>query len=128
MHNDVHAVVGYQYGMTFVNMKKLDAKVETRIMVLINRTDAGMNLQSVKDYFIARRMQSTILSHDLPGWLNLSEHKRNCRVNKVISRLIKEGRARVQKDPLRDPRLVPLNILDKIVFALERDDAEEKAT
>jgi len=120
--------------MTWVNMKKTEARIETRIMVLINRTDAGMNLQSVKNYFIvntrSRALQATILSDDLPGWLNLSESKRMSRVDRVISRLIKAGRARIEprKNPSyykRDEYLIPLNILDKIVFALERDDEVE---
>jgi len=111
--------------MTFVNMKRIDAKVENRIMVLINRTDSGMIVQNVKYFFKSWGAQKAIVEADIPGWCSLSRHKQENRVNKMISRLIKEGRARIQKDPGKDPRLVPLNILDKIVFALERDDAGE---
>jgi len=129
--------------MTWVNLKKVEAAVEHRIMVLINaRSERGMPIDAINRYFEAGGLQSKVLEVDIPGWLQLAAQKRKNRVNKVIRQLVLAGRARIvrengavvdfRKQPYGDQlcmsdRLIPLNVLDKIVFALENDDAEEAA-
>ena len=129
--------------MTWVNLKKVEAAVEHRIMVLINaRSERGFPIDAINRYFEAGGLQSKILEVDVPGWLQLAAQKRKNRVNKVIRQLVLAGRARVvrengavvdfQKKPYGDgiwpsDRLIPLNVLDRIVFSLENDDAEQAA-
>ena len=129
--------------MTWVNLKKVEAAVEHRIMVLINaRSERGFPIDAINRYFEAGGLQSKVLEVDIPGWLQLGAHKRKNRVNKIVRRLVLAGRARIvrengeivdfRKKPYGDgfqpaDRLVPLNVLDRIVFSLENDDAEEAA-
>jgi len=109
--------------MTWVNIKKLERKVEAKVMVLISRNPSrGMDLQSVKDHFIHRSGRRITSELDIPGWTRLAPQKRGHKVDKIISRLIKAGRARIEKELGENERLVALNVLDKIVFALEQED------
>lgn len=130
--------------MTFVNMKKMEELIEHRIMVLINSAPSrGYELENIQRYFRIGGLQSTILKSDLPGWELLGENKRTNRVNKVLRRLIKEGRARMvdEKGEELDVdkprpwytysggcRVIPLNVLDKMVYALEQDETSTEAS
>jgi hypothetical protein len=117
--------------MTWVNIKKVESLIETRIMILINEYPGrGRRLDVVKRYFNAfQEPEMTKLQNEIPGWFQLSGHKRIARVNKIIARLIKEGRARVEMEDngnyYRVEYLVPLNVLDKLVFALEQKELEK---
>lgn len=116
----------YQRFMGFVDMKKVDQKIEARIMVLINRVpEKGMSVAAIKRYFEPSGLQKRILIEDIPGWVALSQIKRAHRVAKVISYLVKSDRARIDKDAYSydGGMLIPLNVLDKIVFALEREES-----
>lgn len=124
--------------MPWVNMKEVDARIEHRIMVLINANPSkGTTIDAIHYYFRATELQATILKEDIPGWELLGANKRLNRINKIMRSLIFSGRVRMvgpSGDELhvdhRKPwnahptncRLVPLNALDKIVFALEQDD------
>lgn len=118
-------------------MKKVELRIENRIMVLINRVPAkGCYIDVIQRYFRVGGLQSAILREDIPGWLELAETKRMNRVNKVIRQLVMDGRARITNEkgePLKldvpynsgfgvSDRLIPLNVLDKIVYALAQDD------
>lgn len=123
--------------MTWVNLKLVEERIEHRIMVLINsKPDYGSSVNTIYNYFRPQGLQAKILKEDVPGWEHLAENKRMNRVNKVIRRLIKGGRAKlITKDGQEiDPdsanrglwyseRLVALNALDRIVYSLEREDA-----
>ena len=120
--------------MTWVDLKRVEAKLEQQIMVMINKNpEQGYDIEGVKDYFRARP-QAVTLGDSLPGWSDLSEIKRRQKVDRVIARLIKGGRVRIEKKksigfyPRMGSYLVPLNVLDKIVFALEQVDEREGAT
>lgn len=123
--------------MTFVNMKKVEELVERRIMVLISANESrGLQIRLVRNYFYPNPVQAIILDSDVPGWTHLSGNKREGRLNKVIWRLIKAGRARIERSdgtivdkakpyqPQLEPgdRLVPLNALDRIVFGLAQEE------
>jgi len=111
-----------------VNMKRVESLIETRIMIMINKDqDRGHRLDFVKHYFDSHDLR-TSLQAEIPGWFQLSHQKRVARVNKIISRLIKGGRARTEMvaagDYSKNEYLIPLNVLDKIVFALEQEETE----
>ena len=120
--------------MTWVDLKRVEAKLEQQIMVMINKNpEQGYDIEGVKDYFRARP-QAVTLRDSLPVWSDLSVRKRRQKVDRVIARLIKGGRVRIEKKksigfyPRMVSYLVPLNVLDKIVFALEQVDEREGAT
>lgn len=122
--------------MSYADMKAIDRAIEHRIMVFITRSpDRCFHLDSIFNYFRPEGIQRLVVLEDIPGWGLLGEVKRNNRVNKVIRSLVKEGRARLigrdDKELCIDlphprgfgggPRLVPLNALDRIVYALDQE-------
>lgn len=126
--------------MTWVNLKKVEQRIEHRVMVLINsKPDRGYSLIAIFNYFRPQGIQAKILKEDVPGWEHLGENKRMNRINKVVRRLVRDGRARMvteNGDPMDmdsvhrssifgGERLIPLNALDKIVYALEQDEQAE---
>lgn len=125
--------------MTWVNLKRIEQLVEHRIMVLINsKGQHGFSVNAIYNYFRPQGLQATILKEELPGWEHVHENKRMNRVNKVIRKLIKDGRAKLltESGAEIDPdssnrgswyseRLVALNALDRIVYSLEHDEASD---
>lgn len=120
--------------MTWVNLKKVDAAVEHRILVLINARSNGTSLHGVQSYFEAGGLQSNILNGDVPGWLDLSSTKRRRRLNRGIRALVKDGRARIERAGVpididsptgasswTTDRLVPIHLLDRIVNAVSEE-------
>jgi len=95
-------------------------------MIMINESpDRGAQVDTVRSYFRTLGPQRVVLAADIPGFLELSSDKRARRVEKVIVHLLRSGRARIEVSGVETAgRLVPLNVLDKIVWAIERAEAE----
>ncbi|MGD9726301.1 MAG: hypothetical protein AB7L09_01505 [Nitrospira sp.] len=126
--------------MTWVNLKKIDELIETRIMVMVNARPGGMPIEHIRLYFSGEGLQKTILEADNPQLLMLAPPKRSNRVNRVIRSLVLSGRVRMERDgkpvplnyslshysPFTHVMLVALNALDRIVFSIDQEQQPEE--
>ena len=107
----------------WVDLKKFDQFVETEVLRLIHREPDGIRTADLYSLFSPYWLSDKAgMVLKCPGWNLLSKHKRCCRLNKVIFRLISSGRIKREKGVFSGDRFVPLDVLDKIVFALEFDE------
>lgn len=112
-------------GMTWVDLKRLDEKIDNRITILISSKPGGLVIDAIHLYFTPRNVQKIILQAEMPEILNLADQKRGQRVQRVINRMIKEGRARIGRRFGVDT-LEPLTALDRIVHAIDESEQADR--
>lgn len=114
--------------MTWVNLKKIERYLETTILriVLEPGTHQGCYKRDITTFFRTwAGVNRERLRKECPGWFQLAEPKRGARLNKIIEKLVREKRLRMEKTSL-GTRLVPLDVFDKLVNALMADGSEDQ--
>lgn len=116
----------------FVPLSAVDQFLRKHILNLaLSGGELGVSKRTLEHYLSPNRDPDTWkLRDECPGWFLLSGVKRGNRLNRVLQHMVARQEVRLEERPANGGTWVaPLNVLDKLVAALNRaDDESAKGT